>query len=160
MKPFACRRARTLIGTAIGAMLVTVCLSACVQEPPAPAVTIVVTETATPTPTPTPPPAAAPAPPPEPAPLVPNAPAAPKEPIPEGPADDTGAIPGATGAPTRDADGNLSTYTVVSGDAFFEIAQRFDLPQQQLLRMNPSIPGLGLEIYIGDVINLDWTKTK
>jgi hypothetical protein len=39
------------------------------------------------------------------------------------------------------------------------IAQRFELPQQQLLRMNPQIHDFGETVYIGDVINLDWTTT-
>jgi hypothetical protein len=156
MSTFAHRSA----GVVVGAIVLGTALTACVGEPPKPPVTIVVTETATPTPTPTPPPAAAPQPAPEPAPIVPNDPAKPAEPLPEGPAFDLGAMPGAQGPVTTDGDGNPLSYTVVSGDAFFEISQRFDVPQQQLLRMNPSIPGLGLDIYIGDVINLDWTTTK
>jgi len=30
---------------------------------------------------------------------------------------------------------------------------------QQLLRMNPKVSGLGEDIYLRQVINLDWTKT-
>ena len=35
-----------------------------------------------------------------------------------------------------------------------------NLPQQQLLKMNPSIPSLGTEIYIGPVVHLDRTATR
>ncbi|WP_169515680.1 LysM peptidoglycan-binding domain-containing protein [Glaciibacter superstes] len=117
------------------------------------------TKTPTPTPTPTPPP---PAPPVEEPPLVPNPPVgevvpnAPAPVVEPGPAVDLGAGPGAEGAATADGDGNLLTYTVVSGDTFFDIAQRFDVPVQQFLHMNPSVPGLGEDIYINQVINLDW----
>lgn len=90
-------------------------------------------------------------------PIVPNAPAVKIE---EGPANDLGARDGAQGAPTTNDAGELSTYTVVSGDSFFDIAQRFDLPQQQLLKMNPSVPDLGQTLYIGQVINIDWTTTR
>jgi nucleoid-associated protein YgaU len=138
-----------------------VMLSGCVAAPAPAPVTITATATVTATPTPTPE-AAPPAPPPppvEPAPApdpVPNAPA----PVVEwGPAYDTGAIPGANGTPSLDGDGVPSSYVVVSGDSFFDIAQRFELPQQQLLRMNPQIHDFGEAVYIGDVINLDWTKT-
>jgi LysM repeat protein len=119
-------------------------------------VTITATVTATPTPEPTvapAPPAAEPAPPAEP---VPNAPA----PVVEwGPAYDLGATTGANGTPVTDGSGMPVSYTVVEGDHFFDIAQRFELPQQQLLRMNPQIHDFGETVYIGDVINLDWTKT-
>lgn len=91
------------------------------------------------------------------APIEPNAPAVKIE---EGPAVDLGARDGAQGAPGTNDAGELSTYTVVSGDSFFDIAQRFDLPQQQLLRMNPSIPDLGQTLYIGQVVNIDWTTTR
>jgi LysM repeat protein len=138
------------------ALLLGGCVAAPVPTPPP--VTITATVTATPTPTPEPapppPPAAAPAPVPEP---VPNAPA------PEvvwGPANDTGSRPGATGTPVLDGAGVPASYTVVAGDSFFDIAQRFNLPQQQLLRMNPQIHDFGETVYIGDVINLDWTKTS
>ena len=95
----------------------------------------------------------APAPAPDP---VPNAPA----PVVEwGPAYDTGSRPGATATPVLDGAGVPASYTVVAGDSFFDIAQRFELPQQQLLRMNPQIHDFGETVYIGDVINLDWTKT-
>lgn len=90
-------------------------------------------------------------------PIVPNAPAVKIE---EGPANDLGARDGARGAPTTNDAGALSIYTVVAGDSFFDIAQRFDLPQQQLLKMNPSIPDLGQTLYIGQVINIDWTTTR
>ena len=61
--------------------------------------------------------------------------------------------------PVLDAAGVPASYTVVAGDSFFDIAQRFNLPQQQLLRMNPQIYDFGETVYIGQVINLDWTKT-
>ncbi|RZU66061.1 LysM domain-containing protein [Microterricola gilva] len=134
----------------------------CSGAPAAPPATVFVTvePTAEPTPTPTPEPPAA-EPPAAEAPIVveiePNAPAAPVEP---GPANDLGLVSGAMGPVTTAGDGALLTYTVVSGDAFFDIAQRFDLPQQQLLKMNPSIPSLGTEIYIGQIVNLDWTTTR
>ena len=87
---------------------------------------------------------------------VPNAPA----PVVEwGPAYDTGPRPGATATPVLDGNGVPFSYTVVEGDSFFDIAQRFELPQQQLLRMNPQIHDYGETVYIGDLINLDWTKT-
>ncbi|TFC31613.1 LysM domain-containing protein [Cryobacterium sp. TMT2-18-3] len=129
---------------------------------PAPVVTATVTFTPTPTATPTPTPT--PSPEPE-APVVPNptitpnADAVPVEPLPEGPAVDLGASTGATGAPVTDGAGAPTSYSVLEGDDFFAIAQRFDLPVQQLLRMNPSVSGLGENIYIRDVINLDWTTT-
>ncbi|MFD1713475.1 LysM peptidoglycan-binding domain-containing protein [Amnibacterium flavum] len=119
-----------------------------VTATPEPAETVVVTATPTPTPV-----AEAPVE----APVVPNAPA---PVVVEGPANDTGAIPGAQGAASADGNGYLLTYTVVSGDSFFDIAQRFDVPQQQLLRMNPSIPNLGETLYIGQIINLDWQTTR
>jgi hypothetical protein len=130
-------------------------LSACAPAPAPPPVTIVATVTATPTPTPTPAPVAEPAPAPAPDP-VPNAPAPVYEP---GPAVDLGARDGANGTPSLDGGGMPISYVVVSGDSFFDIAQRFDLPQQQLLRMNPQVHDFGENVYIGDVINLDWTKT-
>ena len=70
-----------------------------------------------------------------------------------------GPRPGATGTPVLDGSGVPASYTVVAGDSFFDIAQRFELPQQQLLRMNPQIHDFGETVYIGDLINLDWTKT-
>lgn len=76
-----------------------------------------------------------------------------------GPAVDLGETPGARGSTTSGANG-LATYTVVEGDTFFDIAQRFDVPVQQFLHMNPSVPGLGEDIYIKQVINLDWTTKR
>lgn len=148
------------IGCAIGAVASVVALSGCIAQPAAtpPPVTVFATVTATPTPPPvtTPPPAAAPEPEPVAPEPVPNAPA----PVVEwGPAYDTGPRPGATGTPVLDGNGVPSSYAVVEGDSFFDIAQRFELPQQQLLRMNPQIHNYGETVYIGDVINLDWTKT-
>jgi len=136
-----------------------VLLSGCVAAPTPPPVTVVATVTATPKPTPTPTPPAAPPAEPAPAPApepVPNAPAPVYEP---GPAVDLGARTGANGSPSLDGSGMPISYVVVSGDSFFDIAQRFDLPQQQLLRMNPQVHDFGENVYIGDVINLDWTKT-
>lgn len=151
---------RRRIGTAAASVgLAVLLLSGCVPEPaPAPPpVTIIATVTATPTPTPAPPPPAPPAAEPAPPAPVPNAPA----PVIEwGPASDTGTRDGATGTPVLDGAGVPSSYTVVEGDHFFDIAQRFELPQQQLLRMNPQIHDFGETVYIGDVINLDWTKTS
>ncbi|MFF2371973.1 LysM peptidoglycan-binding domain-containing protein [Agromyces sp. NPDC058110] len=154
---------RRLGGAAASALVMavgtTLALSACAPPPAPPPVTIIATVTATPEPapepTPTPTPVAeAPA---EPAPdPVPNDPAPVVEP---GPAVDLGARDGATGTPIVDETGMPTSYTVVSGDSFFDIAQRFDLPQQQLLRMNPQVHDFGEAVYIGDVINLDWTKT-
>ncbi len=91
--------------------------------------------------------------------LVPNAPAAPFTPLPEGPAEDLGAAAGARGAPTRNDAGALTNYVVIDGDTFFDIAQRFNVPVQQLLRMNPKVAGLGEAIYLRQNINLDWTIT-
>ena len=127
---------------------------------PAPVVTATVTLTPTPTATPTPTPTPEPEAPVVPNPTItPNAEAVPVEPLPEGPAVDLGASTGATGAPVTDGTGAPTSYSVLEGDDFFAIAQRFDLPVQQLLRMNPSVSGLGENIYIRDVINLDWTTT-
>ncbi|MEI5585159.1 MULTISPECIES: LysM peptidoglycan-binding domain-containing protein [unclassified Agromyces] len=75
-----------------------------------------------------------------------------------GPAWDLGSRTGATGTPELDADGEPERYVIVAGDSFFDVAQRFNLPQQQLLRMNPQVHGFGETVYIGDVINLDWQK--
>ncbi|GLU87963.1 LysM domain-containing protein [Agromyces sp. NBRC 114283] len=155
--PSIARRRRAL-GAAALVPLAIVGFAACTPSSPPPAETVLVTVTATPTPTPTPTPTApvaAPEPPPAPEP-VPNDPAPVVEP---GPAVDLGSIPGATGTPVLDGDGMPVRYTVVSGDSFFDIAQRFDLPQQQLLRMNPQIHDFGEAVYIGDELNLDWTKT-
>ena len=138
----------------LSGLLLSGCTPASTPAPPP--VTIIATVTATPTPTPAPapaPPPAEPAPAPDP---VPNAPA----PVVEwGPAYDAGSRDGATGTPVLDGAGVPASYTVVTGDSFFDIAQRFELPQQQLLRMNPQIHDFGETVYIGDVINLDWTKT-
>ncbi|WP_206335374.1 LysM peptidoglycan-binding domain-containing protein, partial [Pseudomonas viridiflava] len=38
---------------------------------------------------------------------------------------DNGAVPGATGEPATNGAGEIITYTVVAGDSFFDIAQRF-----------------------------------
>lgn len=133
-------------------------LSGCVAQPVPTPPPVTITATVTATPEPPPPTVAAPAPAPEaPAPEpVPNAPA----PVVEwGPAYDTGSRPGATGTPVLDANGVPASYTVVEGDSFFDIAQRFELPQQQLLRMNAQVHDFGETVYIGEVINLDWTKT-
>ncbi|WP_394553890.1 LysM peptidoglycan-binding domain-containing protein [Agromyces sp. MMS24-JH15] len=151
---------RARVRTALVLPLLVLPLAACwggTSEPPA--ATVVVTVTApppTPTPTPTPvvPPPADPVPAPAPDP-VPNAPAPVVEP---GPAVDTGPIAGANGPVVVDGNGMPIRYTVVAQDSFFDIAQRFDLPQQQLLRMNPQIHDFGEAVYIGDEINLDWTK--
>ncbi|OOB92420.1 hypothetical protein B0T42_00700 [Rathayibacter sp. VKM Ac-2630] len=70
-------------------------------------------------------------------------------------ATDFGAAPGATGEPTTDSAREIVSYTVVAGDTFFDIAQRFGIPVQQLLRMNPDVAGAGEAVYIGRVINLD-----
>ncbi len=81
-------------------------------------------------------------------------------PLPQGPAADQGSTPGARGTTTSDGAGALLTYTVIEADAFFDIAQRFNIPVQLLLTMNPSVPGLGENIYIKQIINLDWTTTR
>ena len=144
---------------AASASLIALLLSGCTAAPIPTPPPVTITATVTATPTPTPEPTAAPVPPPEAAPPaepVPNAPA----PVVEwGPAYDLGATTGATGTPVTDGSGMPVSYTVVEGDHFFDIAQRFELPQQQLLRMNPQIHDFGETVYIGDVINLDWTKT-
>ena len=148
------------IGTAAASAALTLlllsgCAAAAPLTPPTVTVTATVTVTPTPEPEPVPPPAAEPAPAPAPPP-VPNAPA----PVVEwGPAYDTGSRTGATGTPVLDGNGVPASYAVVTGDSFFDIAQRFQLPQQQLLRMNPQIHDFGETVYIGDIINLDWTKT-
>ncbi|MGK9146385.1 LysM peptidoglycan-binding domain-containing protein [Plantibacter flavus] len=160
--PWARRRARLALAGAGLATTGLLLLTGCVGTPAPPPVTVVVTQQPDPSPSVAPVPTQTPrdALPPEPAPIEPNAPAQPAEPLPEGPAFDLGPRDGALGSVVTDGDGNPLTYTVVAGDVFFDIAQRFDLPQQQLLRMNPSIPGFGLDIYIGDIVNLDWTTTR
>jgi len=157
--------------TAAAASVVVLGMAGCALAP-APTVTATVTVTPKPpkpTPTPTPTPTATPTPPPaaaeEPE-LVPNPPLgetvpnAPAPTYPPGPAEDLGETPGARGTTTSGPDGALLTYTVVEGDSFFDIAQRFNVPVQQLLHMNPSVPGLGEKIYIKQVINLDWTTKR
>jgi len=137
----------------LAALVLGGCVAAPIPTPPPVTVTATVTATPTPTPEAAPPPAADPVAP-EP---VPNAPA----PVVEwGPAYDTGVRTGATGTPVLDGAGVPASYTVAEGDSFFDIAQRFELPQQQLLRMNPQIHDYGETVYIGDTINLDWTKTS
>jgi LysM repeat protein len=153
-------RGRTRVALA-ALLLLPLGLAGCAGAP-APVVTATVTVTPTPTPTPTP--TATPTPVPEAAvvpdpTITPNADAVPVGPLPEGPATDLGATAGATGAPITDGAGAPVSYTVLEGDDFFAIAQRFNVPMQQLLRMNPSVSGLGENIYIRDVINLDWTTT-
>ncbi|WP_251858184.1 LysM domain-containing protein [Herbiconiux sp. L3-i23] len=150
-------RSRGMLGVVSGLALAAA-LSGCVPTPaetvfvtaaPAPAETVYVTVTPTP-------PAAPGAGAPGADPLVPNAPA---PEVQEGPAVDSGPRTGALGTATTDASGEPERYTVVAGDSFFDIAQRFDLPQQQLLRMNPSIHDFGETVYIGQVVNLDWQST-
>ena len=131
--------------------------------------TVTITPTVPPKPTPSPTPSPTPTPTPvpteEPA-LIPNptvpdlVPNAEPVPLPQGPAADQGSTPGARGTTTADGAGALITYTVVEGDAFFDIAQRFNVPVQLMLTMNPSVPGLGENIYIKQIINLDWTTTR
>ena len=151
------RRTRAILAATTGAFIVAG-LSACTPAP-APAVTVTVTATPAPAPTVTvtvaPGPAVTQAPGADP--LQPNAPAPEVE---EGPARDSGPRTGANGPVATDGNGLALTYTVVAEDAFFDIAQRFDLPQQQLLRMNPSIPNFGETLYIGQIINVDWTTTR
>ncbi|MEC5153131.1 LysM repeat protein [Cryobacterium sp. CAN_C3] len=141
-------------------------VAGCASEP-APTVTVTITPTVTPAPTPS----ATPTPTPTPTPtqeaaLIPNpavpdlVPNAEPVPLPQGPAADLGSTPGARGTPTADGAGALLSYTVVAGDAFFDIAQRFNIPVQLLLTMNPSVPGVGENIYIKQIINLDWTTTR
>lgn len=151
--------------TLLAAGLLTLCgtltlLAGCAPPEVVEAVTVTVTATVTATatatvtvtPAPPPPDPAAP-PPPDP---VPNAPAPVYE---QGPAIDDGPRPGATGTPELDATGEPERYVIVAGDSFFDVAQRFNLPQQQLLRMNPQIYDFGETVYIGQVLNLDWQKT-
>jgi LysM repeat protein len=159
----------TLAALAAGSLALG--LAGCAAAPAPVVVTATVVVTQTPTPTPTPPPTPTPTPAAD-VPLIPNPPlgaapsatpnaaATPVAPIPEGPATDLGATAGAEGSAVSNGAGALLTYTVVEGDDFFAIAQRFDVPVQQLLRMNPSVPGLGEDIYINDVINLDWTTKR
>lgn len=153
-------RARSRVALA-ALLLLPLGLAGCAVAP-APVVTATVTVTPTPSATPTPTPTPTPVPDaavlPDPT-ITPNAEAVPVEPLPEGPATDLGATAGATGAPVTDGAGAPLSYTVLEGDDFFAIAQRFNVPMQQLLRMNPSVSGLGEDIYIRDVINLDWTTT-
>ncbi|QHC57181.1 LysM domain-containing protein [Rathayibacter sp. VKM Ac-2760] len=149
-------RARVLGGVLV-ALTLPVMLAGCAAPAPAPTVTVFATATPTPDPTVTA--------------ALPQSTATVFVPVPEAtvtftPNDvpvipetafavDNGAIPGAVGEPTRDGAGDIVTYTVVSGDTFFDIAQRFGIPVQQLLRMNPGVAGAGEAVYIGNVINLD-----
>jgi LysM repeat protein len=150
---------RTVIGaTALAGVLA---LAGCSAPAPAPTVTVTVFATATPTPVPDPTITAA----------LPQATATVFAPVPEATvtftpnatpdipetafAVDNGAVPGANGEPTRDGEGDIVSYTVVQGDTFFDIAQRFGIPVQQLLRMNPTIAGAGEAVYINAVVNLD-----
>ena len=128
--------------------------------------TVTVTPTVTPSATPTPTPTVEPEPVPTEEPvaeLIPNpqvptiVPNAEPEPLPQGPAMDLGATAGARGSAVANSAGALITYTVIEGDSFFDIAQRFNVPVQLMLTMNPSVPGLGEAIYINQKINLDWT---
>ncbi|KGJ74671.1 hypothetical protein GY21_10370 [Cryobacterium roopkundense] len=147
-------------------MVLLVVLAGCAGTP-TPAVTVTFTPTATPSPSPTPTPTPTPEPviTEEPA-LIPNpevpdlVPNAEPVPLPQGPAVDLGSAPGARGPAVANAAGALVTYTVVEGDAFFDIAQRFNIPVQMMLTMNPSVPGLGERIYLQQIINLDWTTTR
>ncbi len=160
-----------LLLTIAAASVLALGLTGCAAAP-APTVTATVTVTPKPVPSETPEPTETPsAPPAPPAPveepeLVPNPPLgqtvpnAPAPTYPPGPAEDLGETPGARGTTTSNGDGALLTYTVVEGDSFFDIAQRFNVPVQQLLHMNPSVPGLGEKIYINQIINLDWTTKR
>jgi len=151
--------------TSAGIVLVVV-LAGCAGTP-TPAVTVTFTPTPTPTPTatatptPTPEPVATEEPALTPNPEVPElVPNAEPVPLPQGPAVDLGSTPGARGPAVANSAGALVTYTVVEGDAFFDIAQRFNVPVQLMLTMNPSVPGLGERIYLKQIINLDWTTTR
>ncbi|NQX29167.1 LysM peptidoglycan-binding domain-containing protein [Microbacteriaceae bacterium VKM Ac-2854] len=143
---------------AVACALTALALAGCAPAPaPAPTVTVTVFASATPEPVPTvvlPSPtvtiyADAPAPTvtitPNDEPVIPDVSFA----------QDNGSAPGATGTPELDDNGNPVSYTVVKGDSFFDIAQRFNIPQQQLLRMNPKVTGAGNAVYIDMVINLD-----
>ncbi|AZZ50044.1 LysM peptidoglycan-binding domain-containing protein [Rathayibacter rathayi] len=136
-------------------------LAGCTAPAPAPTVTVTVFATATPHPSPDPTVTVA----------LPQSTATVYAPVPEvtvsftpNPtpnipetafAVDNGAIAGANGAPTLGGVGDIVSYTVVQGDTFFDIAQRFGIPVQQLLRMNPTVAGAGEAVYINAVINLD-----
>jgi len=50
------------------------------------------------------------------------------------------------------------TYTVVSGDAFWKIAQKFNLTVDQLAKLNPQIKNINM-IYVGDKIIVNATNT-
>jgi LysM repeat protein len=153
--------------SALFAPVLLLLLVGCAGEP-APVVTVTYTPTAEPAPTPTPTPTPTVEPEPvateEPvAELIPNpqvptiVPNAEPEPLPQGPAMDLGATAGARGSAVANSAGALIEYTVIEGDSFFDIAQRFNVPVQLMLTMNPSVPGLGEDIYINQKINLDWT---
>lgn len=149
--------ARTLAATIALSVSTGLLLAGCsAPAPPPPPKTVVVTVTPTAAPLPPTPTQSFDVQQATPAPIVPNDPAPVIEP---GPATDNGARDGASGSAVSDANGAPLSYTVVSGDTFFDIAQRFDLPQAQLLTMNPQIHDVGEAVYIGNVINLDWTKT-
>ncbi|AND15216.1 LysM domain-containing protein [Rathayibacter tritici] len=150
---------RSVSGAA--ALVAILALAGCTAPAPAPTVTVTVFATASPDPSPDPTVTAA----------LPQSTATVYAPVPEVTvtftpnatpdipekafAVDNGAITGANGAPTLGAAGDIVSYTVVQGDTFFDIAQRFAIPVQQLLRMNPTISGAGEAVYINAVINLD-----
>ncbi|MDF2678324.1 MAG: LysM protein [Bacillota bacterium] len=50
------------------------------------------------------------------------------------------------------------TYTVVSGDAFWKIAQKFNLTVDQLAKLNPQIKNINI-IHVGDKIIVNATAT-
>ena len=148
----------TALGGAL-ALVAAMMLAGCSAPAPAPTVTVFATVTPTPTPDPTVtaalPQATATVFVPQPEVTVTITP----NPVPEIPetayATDFGAAPGATGTPTTNGAGEIVSYTVVADDTFFDIAQRFGIPVQQLLRMNSEVAGAGEAVYIGRVINLD-----
>ncbi|MBO0983200.1 LysM domain-containing protein [Rathayibacter sp. SD072] len=146
-------------GGALLALAAALALTGCSAPSPTPTVTVTVFAEATPTPDPTVtaalPQATATVFVPQPEVTVTITP----NPVPEIPetafATDFGSAPGATGTPTTNGAGAIVGYTVVAGDTFFDIAQRFGIPVQQLLRMNTEVAGAGEAVYIGRVINLD-----
>ena len=148
---------RTVVATALALTAVTALAACSTPKPPEPPVTVVVTVT----PTPVPPPvtmaeSTAPEPPVVVVPPVPNEPA---PAVVEGPAEDLGARQAPRRSPEPTVPAPWSATRSSTATASTTSPSVSTCPQQQLLRMNPKIPNFGEDIYVGTVINLDWTKT-
>jgi len=68
---------------------------------------------------------------------------------------DGGPRDGARGSVTRNADGELAAYTVVSGDGFEPMLARFGIEAQVLINLNAVRRDSPFYFYAGDIVNLD-----